>query len=117
MFDIAVSCLVLTALLAYFNHRFVGLPTAIGVMSIALVLSFALIGLDKLGFSFLRDYEHALLSSIDFSDVLMQGMLSLLLFAGALHVDLSELRAVRWQVGILAVLGTLLSSLLVALGL
>ena len=37
----------------------------------------------------------------------MQGMLSLLLFAGALHVDLSELKAYRWQVGTLAVLGTL----------
>jgi CPA1 family monovalent cation:H+ antiporter len=43
-------------------------------------------------------------------------MLSLLLFAGALHVDLSELRAYRWQVGALAVLGTLLSTLVVGLG-
>ncbi|MDR3395890.1 MAG: sodium:proton antiporter [Parasulfuritortus sp.] len=117
MFDIAISCLVLTALLAYFNHRFVGLPTTIGVMGIALLLSLALIGLDKLGFGVFREYEQALLSSIDFSEVLMQGMLSLLLFAGALHVDLSELRAVRWQVGALAVFGTVLSSLLVALGL
>jgi len=117
MFDIAVSCLVLTALLAYVNHRFVGLPTTIGVMSIALLLSFALIGLDKLGISDLRNYEHAMLSSIDFSDVLMQGMLSLLLFAGALHVDLTELRAVRWQVGTLALLGTVLSAGLVGFAL
>ena len=43
----------------------------------------------------------------------MQGMLSLLLFAGALHVDLSELRAYRWQIGVLAVVGTLLSTLVV----
>jgi CPA1 family monovalent cation:H+ antiporter len=117
MFDIAVWCLVLTALLAYVNHRFVGLPTTIGVMSIALVLSVGLIGLDKLGIGVFRDYEQALLSSIDFSEVLMQGMLSLLLFAGALHVDLSELRAVRWQVAALAVFGTVLSSVLVAIGL
>ena len=117
MFEIAVSFLVLTALLAYLNHRFVGLPTTIGVMSIALLLSFALIGLDKFGFGVLRDYEQTLLATIDFSDVLMQGMLSMLLFAGALHVDLSELRAVRWQVGTLAVVGTLVSSLLVGVGL
>lgn len=117
MFEIAVSCLVLTALLAYLNHRFVGLPTTIGVMSIALVLSFVLIGLDLIGFGFFRDYEQAFLSSIDFSDVLMEGMLSLLLFAGALHVDLSELRAVRWQVGTLAVVGTVISSLLIGFGL
>ena len=117
MFDIAVSCLVLTAVLAYFNHRFIGLPTTIGVMSIALVLSFALVGLDKLGMSGLRDYEVSLMSSIDFSDVLMQGMLSLLLFAGALHVDLGSLSDYKWQIGILAVAGTLASTVLIGFGL
>jgi len=116
MFDIAVWCLVLTASLAYVNHRFVGLPTTIGVMSIALLLSVGLIALDKLGIGIFHDYEQAMLTSIDFSEVLMQGMLSLLLFAGALHVDLSELRAVRWQVAVLAVFGTVLSSVLVAIG-
>ncbi|MEZ5463452.1 cation:proton antiporter [Dokdonella sp.] len=113
MFEIAVIFLVLTALLAYVNHRLVGLPTTIGVMAIALILSLALIGLDKLGFSELHDLEVSLLASIDFSDVLMEGMLSVLLFAGAMHVDLSELRTYRWQVGSLAVLGTLASTMIV----
>ena len=48
----------------------------------------------------------ALMRSIDFSNVLMQGMLSLLLFAGALHIDLSQLRRYRWQVAALALVGT-----------
>ena len=116
MFDVAASCLVLTAVLAYLNHRYVGLPTTIGVMGIALLLSLVLVGLDKLGLSALRDYEVSFLLSIDFSDVLMQGMLSLLLFAGALHVDLSELDSYKWQVGILAVFGTLVSTMLVGFG-
>ncbi len=64
----------------------------------------------------LRQYEESLLRSIDFSDVLMQGMLSLLLFAGALHVDLSELKSYRWPIGILAVFATLLSTLVVGFG-
>lgn len=51
-----------------------------------------------------------MLRSIDFSSVLMQGMVSFLLFAVALHVDLSELRAYRGQVGALAVIGTLTST-------
>jgi CPA1 family monovalent cation:H+ antiporter len=106
VFDVAIVCLVLTAVLAYLNHRYVGLPTAIGVMSIALVLSLALVGLDKLGVNTLRDYEISFLSSIDFSDVLMQGMLSILLFAGALHVDLNDLALYKWQVGLLSVCGT-----------
>jgi len=118
MLEIAATCLVVTALLAYVNHRFVGLPTAIGVMATALVVSLALVGLDSIGFAHgLRDYEESLLRSIDFSDVVMQGMLSMLLFAGALHVDLTELKAYRWQVGVLAVLGTLLSTAAVGLGL
>jgi CPA1 family monovalent cation:H+ antiporter len=49
MLDIAAICLTLTAILAYLNHRFVGLPTTIGVMAIALVLSLGIVGLDALG--------------------------------------------------------------------
>ena len=118
MLDIAATCLVVTALLAYWNHRFVGLPTTIGVMVTALALSLMLVGLDAPGVAHgLRAYEEALLHSIDFSNVLMQGMLSLLLFAAALHVDLSELRSYRWQIGAPAVFGTLLSTLLVGIAL
>lgn len=113
MFDITVICLVLTALLAYLNHRYVGLPTTIGVMGIALLLSIALVALDKIGIHTLRSYEISLLSAIDFSDVLMRGMLSILLFAGALHVDLNDLALYKWQVGFLSVLGTIASTLLV----
>lgn len=51
MLDIAAICLVVTALLAYLNHRFVRLPTTIGVTVIALVLSLAIVGLDALGVS------------------------------------------------------------------
>jgi len=115
MFDIAVTCLVITALLAYLNARFVGLPTTIGVMAVALLLSLGLIALDRLGFGSWRGYETAFLRSIDFSDVLMEGMLSILLFAGALQVDLSRLRDYRWQVGLLAVVGTVVSTVIVAL--
>ncbi|MGP1677602.1 MAG: cation:proton antiporter [Burkholderiales bacterium] len=117
MLNIAAVCLVITALLAYLNHRFVGMPTTIGVMAAALAFSLALVGLDAMGVAHgLRVYEESLLRSIDFSDVLMQGMLSLLLFAAALHVDLSALSTYRWPVGAMAVLGTLLSTLAVGYG-
>ncbi|MEO8280216.1 MAG: sodium:proton antiporter [Ideonella sp.] len=116
MLDIAAVCLVVTALLAYLNHRFVGLPTTIGVMVAALGLSLLLVLLSAFGLvGGLRAYEESLLRSIDFSDLLMQGMLSLLLFAGAMHVDLSELRSYRWQIGLLAVVGTVLSTAVVGL--
>jgi monovalent cation:H+ antiporter, CPA1 family len=118
MLEIASTILVVTALLAWVNQRFIGLPPAIGVMATALALSVLLRGLAAVGiFGDLHAYEAALLRSVDFSAVLMQGMLSLLLFAGALHVDLSELREYRWQVGVLAVFGTLASTLVVGFAL
>ena len=117
MLEIGASCLVLTALLAYLNHRFIGLPITIGVMVSALLMSLGLVALDALGIaSGLRQYEESLLRSIDFSAVLIQGMLSLLLFAGALHVDLTELKTYRWQVGVLAVVSTILSTAAVGYG-
>src|ERR1700760_3325777 len=90
----------------------------IGVMATSLLLSLALVGLDAVGLSGgLHAREQGLIRSIDFSELLMQGMLSLLLFAGALHVDLRSLRDYRWQVGMLAFVGTALSTAIVGVGL
>lgn len=116
MLEIFSIFLVVTAALAYLNQRFIGLPITIGVMASALVLSLILIGLSHIGVAaHLHAYEESLLRSIDFSEVLMEGMLSLLLFAGALHVDLRELRNYRWQIGTFAVLGTICSTILIGL--
>ncbi|WP_043696011.1 sodium:proton antiporter [Luteibacter sp. 9133] len=118
MLDVAAFCLVVTALLAYLNHRFLRLPATIGVMAIALIISLGIVGLHALGIDHgLKAYEQSLLRSIDFSDVLMQGMLSFLLFAGALHVDLGTLKAYRWQIAALAIVGTCLSTALVGVAL
>jgi CPA1 family monovalent cation:H+ antiporter len=115
--DLIALVIVVTAVLSYFNHRYIGLPTTIGVMGIALILSAALLGLNALGFSTLHVYEKSLLDSVNFSELLLQGMLSMLLFAGAMHVDLSELRAYRLPVILLAALGTILSTVVVGCGL
>lgn len=113
MLNVAALFLSITAFLAYINRRFIGLPPAIGVMAIALVLSLLNMLADKLGYHALRILEQSLVESIDFSELLMQGMLSLLLFAGAIHVDLKQLRAYRWQVATLAVFGTALSTIII----
>jgi CPA1 family monovalent cation:H+ antiporter len=116
MLEITATCLVLTALLAYLNFRYIRLPITIGVMVTALLLSLVVILLDLVGVDFgLHRKMEAMLRAIDFSNVLMQGMLSFLLFAGALHIDLSELRAYRWQVLILAFFSTLFSTFIVGL--
>jgi CPA1 family monovalent cation:H+ antiporter len=86
-------------------------------MAIALAISLGIVVLDHLGLDFgLKQAEESLLRSIDFSEVLMQGMLSFLLFAGALHIDLRALRSRRFQVAMLAIGGTVISTLIVGFG-
>ena len=114
MLDIVAIFLFITAMLAYVNHRFLRLPTTIGVMVTALGFSLALVGLDALGIAHgLREAEESLVRSVDFGEVLLQGMLSLLLFAGALHVNLRQLKAYRRQILALSVLSTVASTVIV----
>lgn len=114
MLDIIASFLVITAVLAWVNRRFVGLPSTIGVMVIALMLSLLLLAPDRMGLSWLHDIESSLMQSIDFSELLMQGMLSVLLYAGARDVDLHALRSHRIQVLMLAFGGTAINAALIA---
>jgi CPA1 family monovalent cation:H+ antiporter len=110
--DVIALLVSLTALLAYANHRLLRLPTTIGVMLIALLISLALIGAGTLGYE-VRAWAERVVARIDFSQALMHGMLSFLLFAGALHVDLSRLAREKFVVGTLATVGVLLSTALV----
>lgn len=112
--EISAIFLSITALLSYVNHRFIGLPTTIGVMVISMLLSIAAIFLGFLGFDELIDYEVSLLDQLNFTEVLLDGMLSMLLFAGALHVNVSDLRRYKLPIGILACVGTLLSTVIIA---
>lgn len=115
MLDIAALLVTLTALFAWLNHKLVRLPSTIGVMAIALVLSLGLVALGGLGFAGITVQAERLVASVDFNIVLMQGMLSLLLFAGALHVDLADLVSRRHAIGVLATVGVLLSTVIVGL--
>ncbi len=110
--QIAAIIVSLAAGLAYLNARFLRLPSAIGLMAIALAGSLVLVGLDGVH---LIDASHVrrIVDQADFGDTLLHGMLGLLLFAGALHVDLQELAAQRWMVGGLALGATLLSTALI----
>ncbi len=112
LFTILAVLITLTALFSYVNHRFIGLPTAIGVMGIALVMSLALVGLDAVGVD-LREQAEVLLRSIDFDEALLQGMLSFLLFAGALQININELAEHKWVIGSLSTFGVLVSTFLI----
>ncbi len=101
----------LSAGFSYLNHRFIKLPITIGLMAIALTMSLALVALGELGFG-IKDEARRFIGGIDFNEALMHGMLSCLLFAGALHVNLEELLDLKWVVGTLASVGVVLSTLI-----
>jgi CPA1 family monovalent cation:H+ antiporter len=112
LFDILAVLITLSAVFSYLNHRYIRLPTTIGIMLIALLMSLSLIVAGKWGVG-LEQQARLLLASIDFNQALLHGMLSFLLFAGALHVNLSDLAQQKWIIGSLATFGVVASTLLV----
>jgi len=102
----------LSAVFSYLNHRYIRLPVTIGLMAIALGMSLVLVLLGKLGIGIDAEAE-SFVRSIDFDETLLHGMLSFLLFAGALHVNLDDLLEEKWFIGTLACLGLLVSTAIV----
>ena len=109
LFNILAILITLSAGFSYINHRFIRLPNTIGLMIMALLVS---LGLALLGpFSFgLKAEAQRLLAHIDFDETLLHGMLSFLLFAGALHVNLADLAKQKWIIGLLATVSVLAST-------
>ncbi|MFF7706388.1 cation:proton antiporter [Pseudomonas sp. NPDC007930] len=113
MLEIVATFICLTTLLTYVNYRFIGLPPTIGVMVTALLFSLMLQGLSLVGYPGLEERVRELVSQIDFNDLLMNWMLAFLLFAGALHVNLADLKSYRWPIGLLATFGVLIATFII----
>ena len=113
IFDTASLLLSIAAVFAYLNYKFIKLPTTIGIMLIALVFSLILVVLSHFGIGFGEQYAEQILNNIDFNETLMHGMLSFLLFAGALHINLEALLEKKWIVGILATIGVVTTTFIV----
>jgi CPA1 family monovalent cation:H+ antiporter len=111
-FNILSFLLVLAALFSYINHRYFRLPGAIALMSFSLLFSFTLIVLGKAGLPFLET-ARAVLDHLDFGAFVLHGVLSFLLFAGAMRADLNDLLTQKRVIILLATLGVVLSTLLV----
>jgi len=114
LFQLSSVILSLAAVFAYINHRFIKLPTTIGIMVLSLLLSLALIVFGEFSGG-LEDYAKEVVSSIDFNEALLHGMLSFLLFAGALHVNLNDLNKQKWVIGTLATIGVISSTFVIGL--
>ncbi|TXN33540.1 sodium:proton antiporter [Methylobacterium sp. WL19] len=114
IFDLAAALLTLSALFGWINRRFVHMPHGIGLLVMGLVASLLLVLLD-VAFPEQHLYEAltGALRQIDFTAVVMNGMLAFLLFAGAMTLDLGALRDRAWPVATLALVGTVISTAVV----
>jgi len=115
--QITSALIVLAGAFAAINSIYLRLPSAIGILIVSLSASLCLLAMDVIwpGLG-LSATMHGAVEIFDFSDALLEGMLGLLLFAGALHVNLADLKA-NWRVVLLmATMGVALSTVVAGVG-
>jgi CPA1 family monovalent cation:H+ antiporter len=103
----------ISVFLGFLNQYVLRAQTAIAITAGALALSLLVTLLGKLELVELRDWADQLLPLLNLEDLLLKGMLGFLLFAGSLHIDLLMLREQKLEIGVLAILGTLISTFVV----
>ena len=111
-FEIIAVLTTLAAVFSWLNHRYVRLPTTIGLMVMALGLSLALVALGRSGLVPIQPVLR-FVEAIDFDQALLNGMLGALLFAGSLHVNINDILGQKGIIITLATLGVLISTVLV----
>jgi Na+:H+ antiporter len=114
-FFIASILVTLAAIFGYINVRFLKLPNTIGLMLITIVFTLVIFAISYFD-NTLLNAEKLIINQIDFKSVLLDVMLSFLLFAGALHTNFEQLKVQRWPVLVFATLGVVVSTLLVGVG-
>jgi CPA1 family monovalent cation:H+ antiporter len=112
LFVIITILIVLSALFGYINVRFLKMPNTIGLMVITILFTLAVLAISLFDETLLEK-ERELISQIDFETVLLDIMLSFLLFAGALHTNFQQLKIQRKPIFTFATLGTITSTFLV----
>ena len=110
-FDVIAVLLTLSAVFGYVNFRYIKLPTTIGLMLLGLIFSLLIIVAGKFSPG-IADTASQFVSGIEFDEALLGIMLSYLLFAGALHVNLGDLASQKRVIAILATIGVVFSTLL-----
>ena len=114
IFEIGAFLVGLSAVFGYLNHRYLRLPHTIGLVMIALAASLAIIAIEVISpASPVMEIITSVLAQIDFHATVMNGMLSFLLFAGALHVDFTVFRSRARAIALMATLGILISTFLI----
>lgn len=102
----------ISAIFAYVNYRYIRLPATIGIMVLSLITSVFIVTLGHVIPGISADIIY-MIESIDFHELLMDIMLSFLLFAGAIHINAKNLKEERISVIALATIGILISTFII----
>lgn len=113
VYNLITIIVVLTAIFGYINLRFIKLPGTIGIMLISLVASLFVIGIGEYNPAFFSKATN-FIGSINFDTALMKVMLSFLLFAGAIHINVNELKEQMLPIITFSTIGVLISTFIVA---
>ncbi|MEM1282300.1 MAG: sodium:proton antiporter [Chlamydiota bacterium] len=109
--------LLLAVAITYINHRYIRMQPTIAIMISSLFLSFIIIIIGNLGFVEFQQNITDGMRAIKFNELLMNGLLGLLLFAGALTVDINNLKEYKWEILTLSCLSTIASTFLIGVSL
>lgn len=108
--------IVLASLFAYINYRVLKLPSTIGIMVIAIIVSVTLVASGDNFISKTTTHLTKLVNNFDFTEVLMGAMLNFLLFAGGIHVNIKDLKEQFGPVVIFSTVGVIISTFAVGFG-
>ncbi len=116
LYDTFSILIVVSAIFAYINYKFIKLPSTIGLMLIAIITSLILLVVATFFPVVMKDTTN-LLHNFDFSELLLGSMLSFILFAGAIHVKAGEMKKERFSISVYVSVGLLLSTFIIGTGL
>lgn len=107
--------IVLAAVFSYINLRFLKLPSTIGIMLMAILVSVILRITGNTLFPNTASELFNLIQGFDFTEVLMGAMLNFLLFAGAIHVNLADLKEQRLPVFTFSTISVIFSTFVIGI--
>ena len=114
LFHLFSVLIVLSALFSFINFRYLKLPNTIGLMLVSLLFSFVILIAGNYFPVFKNDIVERM-NSINFSELVLEGMLSFLLFAGAIHIKIEDLRNEKLTVLLFSTISVLISTIVIGI--
>jgi CPA1 family monovalent cation:H+ antiporter len=112
MYQAFMVLLAVAMLFTFVNQKFLKLQLTIGLMILGMIMSGILLLFKVFDPPLFHQFPH-IVKEIDFRSFVMNGILSFLLFAGAIHINVEALNKERLTVFMFSILGTVISTLVV----